>query len=103
MKIESGSTSQRHGSADPDTDPHQNVMDRKHCSLQLLRFFLFFLVQFSVKDIPVKKPVFSRSLNYVNLLLLKLRFLLNLKIANCRRFQYEYATFVEQLMKILCE
>ncbi len=28
MKIEgSGSISQRHGSADPDPDPHQNVMD----------------------------------------------------------------------------
>jgi len=32
MKIEgseSGSVSQRHGSADP--DPHQNVMDPQHC------------------------------------------------------------------------
>jgi hypothetical protein len=27
---ESGSISQRHGSADP--DPHQNVMDPQHCS-----------------------------------------------------------------------
>jgi hypothetical protein len=35
MKIEgsgsAGSISQRHGSADPDPDPHQNVMDPQHC------------------------------------------------------------------------
>jgi hypothetical protein len=32
MKIErSGSISQRHVSADPDLDPHQNVMDPQHC------------------------------------------------------------------------
>jgi hypothetical protein len=32
MKIEgSGSISQRHGSADPDPDPHKNVMDPEHC------------------------------------------------------------------------
>jgi hypothetical protein len=34
VKIEgsaSGSISQRHGSADPDPDPHQNVMDPQHC------------------------------------------------------------------------
>jgi hypothetical protein len=32
MKIEgSGSIRQRHGSADPDPDPHQNVMDPQHC------------------------------------------------------------------------
>jgi hypothetical protein len=31
MKIEgSGSISLRHGSADPDPDPHQNVMDPQH-------------------------------------------------------------------------
>jgi hypothetical protein len=31
-KIEgSGSTSQRDGSADPDPDPPQNVMDPQHC------------------------------------------------------------------------
>jgi hypothetical protein len=29
---ESGSISQRHGSADPDPDPPQNVMDPQHCS-----------------------------------------------------------------------
>jgi hypothetical protein len=37
MKIEgsgSGSTSQRHGSPDP--DPHQNVMDPEHCPEGLL-------------------------------------------------------------------
>jgi hypothetical protein len=27
----SGSISQRHGSADPDPDPQQNVMDPEHC------------------------------------------------------------------------
>jgi hypothetical protein len=27
----SGSISQRHGSADPDPDPYQNVMDPQHC------------------------------------------------------------------------
>jgi len=26
-----GSISQRHGSADPDPDSHQNVMDPEHC------------------------------------------------------------------------
>jgi hypothetical protein len=32
MKIEgSGSNSQRHGSADPDPDLYQNVMDPQHC------------------------------------------------------------------------
>jgi hypothetical protein len=32
MKIEgSGSISKRHGSADLDPDPHQNVMDPEHC------------------------------------------------------------------------
>ena len=32
MKIEgSGSIYQRHGSADPDQDPHQKVMDPQHC------------------------------------------------------------------------
>jgi hypothetical protein len=29
----SGSISQRHGSADLDPDPHQNVMDPQHCFL----------------------------------------------------------------------
>jgi hypothetical protein len=28
---ESGSISQMHGSADPDLDPHKNVMDPQHC------------------------------------------------------------------------
>jgi hypothetical protein len=34
MKIEgseSGSISQRHGSADPDPYPHQNAIDLQHC------------------------------------------------------------------------
>jgi hypothetical protein len=29
----SGSISQRHGSADPDPDPHQNVMDTHYATL----------------------------------------------------------------------
>ena len=28
---DSGTISQRHGSTDPDPDPHQNVMDPEHC------------------------------------------------------------------------
>jgi hypothetical protein len=34
---ESGSVniSQRHGSEDPDPDPHQNVMDPEHCSRKI--------------------------------------------------------------------
>ncbi len=32
----SGSISQRHGSADPDPDPHQNVMDPQHWSCIIL-------------------------------------------------------------------
>ncbi len=28
---EHGSCSQRHGSVDPDPNPHQNVMDPQHC------------------------------------------------------------------------
>ena len=35
---ESGSISQRHGSADP--DPHQNVMDPQHCFF-VFHFYLF--------------------------------------------------------------
>jgi hypothetical protein len=32
----SGSISQRHGSADPDPDPHQNIMDPQHCNFGYL-------------------------------------------------------------------
>jgi hypothetical protein len=43
MKKEgSGSISQRHGSADPDPDPHQNVMDLQtleECEASLQSFF----------------------------------------------------------------
>ncbi len=35
----SGSISQRHGSADPDPDPHQNVMDPQHWSKVGYSFF----------------------------------------------------------------
>ena len=31
-----GSISQRHGSADPDPDPHQNVMDPERCRKELI-------------------------------------------------------------------
>ncbi len=33
----SGSISQRHGSADPDPDPPQNVMDPQHCWTRIQR------------------------------------------------------------------
>jgi hypothetical protein len=33
-RSESGSISQRHGSADP--DPHRNVMDPEHCGIRIL-------------------------------------------------------------------
>jgi hypothetical protein len=33
---ESGSISQRHGSADPDPYPHQNVMDPQHCFIHFI-------------------------------------------------------------------
>jgi hypothetical protein len=39
----SGSTIQRHGSADLDPDPHQNVMDPQHCVKQSST--LFYLVK----------------------------------------------------------
>jgi hypothetical protein len=40
-KIASGSISQRHGSADPDPDPHQNVIDPEYRYFPLLiRTFL---------------------------------------------------------------
>jgi hypothetical protein len=37
---ESGSISQRHGSADPDPDPdpHQNVMDPVFCFVYIIKF-----------------------------------------------------------------
>jgi hypothetical protein len=41
LKIEgsgSESISQRHGSANPDPDPHQNVMDPQHCKLPVKSF-----------------------------------------------------------------
>jgi hypothetical protein len=36
---ESGSTSQWHGSADP--DPHQYVMDPQHCLCQTWKFYCY--------------------------------------------------------------
>jgi hypothetical protein len=40
-RSESGSISQRHGSADPDPDPdlNQNVMDLKHCLKAYIHMF----------------------------------------------------------------
>jgi hypothetical protein len=35
-KAGSGSISQKHGSADPDPDPPQNVMDPHHCLKEIL-------------------------------------------------------------------
>jgi hypothetical protein len=43
----SGSISQKHGSADPNPDPHQNVMDPQHC---FLRVFLHYLWQENVSE-----------------------------------------------------
>jgi hypothetical protein len=46
----SGSISQRHGSADPDLDPHQNVMDPEHCNKLLVttaKLFIIILSQVS--------------------------------------------------------
>jgi hypothetical protein len=38
MKIEgSGTIWQRHGSADPHPDPHQNVMDPRHCYVPVIQ------------------------------------------------------------------
>jgi hypothetical protein len=39
----SGSISQRHGSADPDPDPPQNVMDPQYWFL----YYLYFILQIS--------------------------------------------------------
>ena len=36
----SESISQKHGSEDPDADPHQNVMDPQHCLKQLIAFVI---------------------------------------------------------------
>jgi hypothetical protein len=45
-----GSISQRHGSADPDPDPPQNVMDPQHCLNLVLCtricLYLFTSIQF---------------------------------------------------------
>ncbi len=46
---ESGSISQRHGSADPDPDPPQNVMDPQHWLSEMLAslasiFFISFIL-----------------------------------------------------------
>ncbi len=47
MKIEeSGSISQRHRSADPDPDPHQNVMDPQHCKTHILDNFNFVIREY---------------------------------------------------------
>ncbi len=52
---ESGSISQRHGSADPDLDPPQNVMDPEHFSSDFnprnsAPFYLFILIIYFIFD-----------------------------------------------------
>jgi hypothetical protein len=39
----SGSISQRHGSADPDPDPHQNVIDPQHCMKQYVLYHMYYV------------------------------------------------------------
>jgi hypothetical protein len=46
----SGSIGQRHGSADPDPDPHRNVMDPQHC----------FLPSFFRSTININVPLFKK-------------------------------------------
>jgi hypothetical protein len=53
-----GSISQRHGSADPNTDPHQNVMDPQHCRQVSLNGYKFGLRYGTVPN----DFVFCRSL-----------------------------------------
>jgi hypothetical protein len=49
-KIEgSGAISQRHGSADPDPDPPQNVLDPQHCLTRFSFFYIKFCLQVSYK------------------------------------------------------
>jgi hypothetical protein len=36
----SGSISQRHGSVYPDPDPHQNVMNPEHCTIQYIIYYI---------------------------------------------------------------
>jgi hypothetical protein len=45
----SGSISQRHGSADRDPDPHQNVMDPEHCCRSWGEFLHLALFDLSLK------------------------------------------------------
>jgi hypothetical protein len=60
MKIEgSGSISQRHGSADPDPDPHQNVTDPEHC---LPVFVIHFIISLIIGTIPVHQGKDARNL-----------------------------------------
>jgi hypothetical protein len=49
---ETGSISQRHGSTDPDPDPHQNVMDPEHW---------FKAVRFHMNLFYIKKGFYSRT------------------------------------------
>jgi hypothetical protein len=61
MKIEgsaSGSISQRHGSADPDPDPHQNVMDPQHWTKGALNQHF---IQFHFKQYANLKINFSED------------------------------------------
>jgi hypothetical protein len=47
---ESGSISQRHGSADP--DPHQNVMDPQHCLLSYISTMILLFTGMRLYKLP---------------------------------------------------
>ncbi len=58
---ESGSITQRHGSADPDPDPHQNVMDPEHCWTVFCRW------EEQVKELatpPSREPLLLKMVNW---------------------------------------
>jgi hypothetical protein len=60
MKIEgSGSISQTHGSADPDPDPHQNVMVPEHCLSERFSVDGVLLARFFSIDKVLSKVFFS--------------------------------------------
>ncbi len=63
MKIAgSGSIRQRHGSANPDPDPHQNVMDPEHWLLQSINSLRICGAMFSMND-----PLLREQQRWTNL------------------------------------
>ncbi len=64
----SGSISQRHGSADPDQDPHENVMDPQHWfeGKKYTRYGNFFVPVIGPCPVPtfLKKTTVQRSKYY---------------------------------------